>query len=763
MNSRLLRSGIWFLPALLLGTVAAHGRTSLWLKQALDEQHQVKSPYVHNDRYLVELQAGQVLNQGVIRNVGPYALVKWDDRMLADILTTDRVKRIEPILRLTPVLDESRPLIELPAVQEVSDAAITGATGMNVLVGIVDSGIDPYHPDFFDANELHTRIVRALDLSTNREWTADDINQGTCTLSDVVGHGTHVAGIATGNGNALPGRQYCGVAPAADLAVVKTSTFGEDEVIEGVDWIYQLASDEGKPAVVNLSLETRMGPHDGTSVFERYLSELTGPGRLLVVAAGNGGDLCIHARTSFPAGETASVYCTTGTESQDFAMCDFWVTANSAPAITAVAPDGGEYEPFTSSQAGRNLGSLGTLYFFQDPQPDPENGRYNTTFYLATGIAVQDWEFRIENMGEGTLSLDAWSQSAEFDSTVCTPYQTVSSPATADSAIAVGALVSRTSWTSLAGGRQYADVPPVGSMATFSNRGPRIDGRRIPHLCAPGMGIMAPRSGQLPTGGYESRISPDGNYLLLEGTSMAAPQVTGALALLLELEPSLSVAAAMADLSASADYLADQSDWDPAAGSGLLNVHALLELIHPEAPNLFLRADPQALTLYWTLNSTGSLQQLNIERVGPTDADTLYFDITDQALLAYGHYLDTRVLTGEYYEYRLLGYTVDGTLYWASSPVGGTALPSTHALAILRYPIPARDEVTLQISRQQEDALLACDLYNVLGQKIWSRNYMEDSRVVEINLSLESCPAGVYFVQVTNGSDKAITRVLKIP
>src|SRR6185503_18468917 len=107
-----------------------------------------------------------------------------------------------------------------------------------------------------------------------------------------VGHGTHVLGIAGGDGSAtgggVPAYTYAGMAPKADLVVVKTD-MSDTGVLDGVAYVMNRATALGKPAVVNLSLGTLYGPKDGTSPFEAGIAALTGPGRVIVVAAGNDG------------------------------------------------------------------------------------------------------------------------------------------------------------------------------------------------------------------------------------------------------------------------------------------------------------------------------------------------------------------------------------------------------------------------------------------------------------------------------------------
>ena len=168
-------------------------------------------------------------------------------------------------------------------------------TGNGVLVGIVDTGIDVKHPAFRSGGS--TRIVNYLDQEENAEFTGAEINAGLASGSiDEIGHGTHVAGIAAGNGAGSPNGEWAGVAPDADLAIVKTS-FSSSDIALAVAHIFSIADARSQPCVVNLSLGGHAGGHDGTTVTERAIDQMSGVGKMVVVSAGNEGRDNIHSTT----------------------------------------------------------------------------------------------------------------------------------------------------------------------------------------------------------------------------------------------------------------------------------------------------------------------------------------------------------------------------------------------------------------------------------------------------------------------------------
>ena len=216
-----------------------------------------------------------------------------------------------------------------------------GDTGQGTVVGVVDTGIDLANQDFQtiagtrivdlwdqdacptqDLNGCPTQPPNSGGYTYGAECSQASINSATCgpflygatcedppdvnndnwlPEEDCDGHGTHVAGIAAANGRAASPTIYIGVAPQADLVIVKSDGSLAD-VIDGVDYVFKVAAARGEPASVNLSLGTYEGPHDGSDMFETMLDALTGAGRLITVAAGNEAtnNATLHYRATRP-------------------------------------------------------------------------------------------------------------------------------------------------------------------------------------------------------------------------------------------------------------------------------------------------------------------------------------------------------------------------------------------------------------------------------------------------------------------------------
>ncbi len=202
--------------------------------------------------------------------------------------------------------------------------------GDGIVIGFIDTGIDFNHGDFKNSDGT-TRVkyiwdqIQPCNATTPQpynygiEWTSVEIDSGICTHVDpsfCVGHGTHVAGIAAGNGSAV--NNFTGVAPKADIIMVASpfttgcvSTNATTcsaapvgwltTIADGVDYIFKKADALGKPCVINASLGTydvasAYGSRDGKDPAAQVIDGLVKAkdGRVFVASAGNSGESKHH-------------------------------------------------------------------------------------------------------------------------------------------------------------------------------------------------------------------------------------------------------------------------------------------------------------------------------------------------------------------------------------------------------------------------------------------------------------------------------------
>src|SRR5262249_33447372 len=159
--------------------------------------------------------------------------------------------------------------------------------------------------------------------------------------------------------------QFTGMAPKADIIVVAT-TFQTADIIDGVNYIFQKAAALGKNAVVNLSLGSQFGAHDGTEDFDTAMNAMTGHGQSICVPAGNDGHAGIHCKQLVPPGGGAQTitfnvpaYTANPGTVNDFVLVDAYYpgTANMTVTLTSPGPSPIVVGPVTVGTQGTNAGS----------------------------------------------------------------------------------------------------------------------------------------------------------------------------------------------------------------------------------------------------------------------------------------------------------------------------------------------------------------------------------------------------------------------
>lgn len=450
-----------------------------------------------------------------------------------------------------------------------------------------------YHADLEEEYGCTSRETPCAILS------ATEINQaltGETTTSlqkDRLGHGTHVASIAAGGGISDP--NYQGIAPQATLIVallaVDSIEVQDADVVLASRFVYERADEAGQPAVVNLSLGGDFGPHDGTTILERSLVSLVDrPGRAMVVAAGNSGGTFadgpdgvegpfgIHTDVRV-AGESIVDLVIPNEQTTFDGDVLVWIDTKPGQALSVGVESDGQVIVSPSSQGHSADGTQGRwegLVSNEVPLDDEDLvDLQNGALVLLSGKFKHDEVIRLRLSGQAHASL--WVQgSGELGAVGLTRGPlfglarhggTITVPATAPELIAVGATLNRSSWPSRAGATSELSLfseeldDTLGSVGFFSSLGPNQAGNAKPDVLAPGaavVGAMAPSADPAPLGGPNNPSSlflgsvlcdsdpqcavVDANHGVAIGTSMAAPVVSGAVALLFEQDPNLTQA-----------------------------------------------------------------------------------------------------------------------------------------------------------------------------------------------------------------------------
>lgn len=457
-------------------------------------------------------------------------------------------------------------------------------TGKDVVVGVIDGGLQYNHIGFYDSEgkELRLKRVWNQNLQGNApegyyygtEYTTPEEIIAAKRDESSESHATHVMGIAAG---AYKGNDYYGIAPDADLVFVSydlaDNSSSNTSIADGIKYIYDYAESVGKPCVINMSLGHHLGPHDGTSTFDRICDELQGEGRLLVGAAGNEGEYTIHAQKTLTADDTAMKSLIEFTPYWNYyynymvSTVDIWGDADKDFTVKVIVYDRANdkivytSEAFstatgTSKEISNPTGAFGKVYVAT--ATDPNNHKGNATIDLVLGSLKNNYYVGFEVSGSEGTTVNAWADaymswltnagSAEF-----TNGDTNSTMGeiggTGKRIISVGAYTSSNYVEHYYSSTYNQSNQTVNQLATFSSHGPTVDGRMKPDIAAPGTMIVSSlNSTACQRGGsdynyvaaIENVNTTNYYYGSMEGTSMASPVVTGTLATWLQARPNLT-------------------------------------------------------------------------------------------------------------------------------------------------------------------------------------------------------------------------------
>lgn len=451
----------------------------------------------------------------------------------------------------------------------------TSYKGKNVIIGVYDTGIDWDHFDFRDpVDTTKSRILRIWDQTLTAtaseasptgfpygvEYTQAQINDeldGTPARvvreNDINGHGTHVAGTAAGNGAALPSRRYTGMAPEADIVIIKGSntSFSDSRIIDGLTYLRNLAATLGRPAVMNWSLGSQFGPHDGTRPYEKAIDSFTNsaPGRVVAVAAGNDNGTNLHNRIILNANTSGSMaFAVPDSTASDVFEYRIYSNNDSSVSATVTAPDGSTLTATPQQSVSLRVLSDSFAVLLSNQIDVANNNRYVDVYVSRNGTnnrrPTGTWTLSITNNTSNILTMDGWLyyKNGAFSATTVSGGNNdylVASPANATSAIAVASYTGKNNW--------YSNAVPTGaytfptsrsdSISQFSVRGPRRDGVLKPEIAATGEAVISCLSSDAVASFSNGSITEPGLYVKDQGTSMASPGVAGAVALLLQANP----------------------------------------------------------------------------------------------------------------------------------------------------------------------------------------------------------------------------------
>ena len=539
----------------------------------------------------------------VTQSVGNLITVSCEVEAIEAVRQHPNIKSLKGATKVTPDVEFSVPEIRASrrVLRDALPQGVAVPDGSGVIVGVVDFGGDFAH-DNFRKPDGTTRLLNLWDQNGSnnsmspsgypygREFTATHINDA-LNSSDPYGflaynpgsraHGTHVMDTAAGNGR---GTGRPGVAPKADLIFVQLESGDDDpresfgnsrRLQDAVKYIFDRAAQLGRQAVVNLSLGTHGGPHDGSTHAEKWFDGLLQtPGRAIVISAGNSRPRRSHAADRLAPGQTRTLGWGKSPSDPTTNEIEVWYNGDAEMEATLVFPTGQRFGPMPlgaktriiKDPSGQRAGEM------IHRANDSLNGDNIVNIFLGTALPSGTWGVELRAVGQRPADFHAWIErddrgQSQFVAADDVQTHTIGSISCGRDTITVG------SYRPKVLGRDLSD---------FTAEGPSRDGKQKPEVSAPGDGIVAANSG---TGN---------GTVTMSGTSMAAPHVTGVVALLMQAAGrNLTVAEIrQAVIGAARRTPPPGNGWHSRYGNGRIDCAAAVLSLLPQAPVLQAPVEP---------------------------------------------------------------------------------------------------------------------------------------------------------------------------
>ena len=545
----------------------------------------------------IDGNAAEVLRQyscKELARVGDISIAAIPLSSLGALSCGRQVKRIETGRRCSIQMDTTRLVVNAEKVY-TGEGLSQSYTGRGVVVGVQDIGFDLTHPNFYSADMSQYRIKALWD-----QLSRDTIGSTLYVGRDYVGrdallelrhpidgetqtHGTHTAGIAAGSGAEGNGdiSPYRGMACDADLVLVDNAadnaslidpkdyykfTYATDAL--GFKYIFDYAERMHQPCVINFSEGSSQDFHGYDQLYYELLAKLIGPGRIIVSSAGNDGarNSYIHKNIgkeragAFIMGNEKRFSCTAKSK-QTFTFRVSVYDNVASPQIVDIstvkvcnAQDslltdsllvGGKKYIWRVLAYPNSYDTSETAYDIQISSPS----KLGDSPQVSLQVMGRDADIELYRMSGYMFphSLDP-----VLDAGDCR--YTIFSPSSSPDVICVGSTSYRTQFVNYLGEKKVYDSGQKGIRSPFSAMGPTLDGRIKPDVMAPGQNIISSYSSFFINNPKNVNASVKSDVRHFEyngrtyawnanaGTSMSAPVVTGAIALWLQADPTLTPA-----------------------------------------------------------------------------------------------------------------------------------------------------------------------------------------------------------------------------
>ena len=488
-------------------------------------------------KYSGSLDAVRAFATSIVELKNEYAILTLREGNMGRLSDIPQIEFIEKPKRLYFETENGRRASCINEIQSPRSSVLESPLfGDGVLVAVLDSGIDYTNHDF-RLPDGKTRIYRLWDqtiagappegYALGTEYTREEINEALeqrdeagrrriVPSEDTSGHGTAVAGVAAGNGRGS-GNLYRGIATESELIIVKLGRPKEEgfprttELMQALNYVVEQSLLVGKPIAINISIGNTYGAHDGTSLLERFIDDMSNFWKS-VICVGAGNEAAGAGHTSGTLGDEEVRIQLAIQENQPTVNVQIWKSYVDEIGISVISPGGtrvGPIDPVLGPQRFR-IGGTEILLYYGKPSPYSVAQEIYLDFlpvesYITEGI----WEIVLTPVRIVSGDYNLWLPSENVlnrGTGFLLPSEatTLTIPSTASRVITVGAY-----------------DPLTFSYADFSGRGnTRGEGRTKPDIVAPGVNITTTAVGA--------------GTVTVTGTSFAAPFATGASALLME-------------------------------------------------------------------------------------------------------------------------------------------------------------------------------------------------------------------------------------
>lgn len=584
---KLLLADTSSIPALEVGRFITEKNNKKTIAVLIETSSANDADYLRKKGYFIRTSMGNISTADVTA------------QEIKTLATSPFIRRIELPLLLRKTDTTMRRITTVEEVLKGKSPLSRPYTGKNVLIGIIDDGIDISHPDFYD-NNGHIRISHLWNMDNGQninhqpvppagfnygtEWKSDSLEYyakrfknkgiGIYPMQALFGnsfHGTSVTSLAAGNDGVAPDAEIVSVALTATVDTLLRS----DRVIDAIMYIYRIANQQKKKCIINISLGTQAGgPHDGKTLLEKAIDNFSYecPDLLVCVSAGNDGNNWKHWG-GFPVGRDssfgffictykASLYFSIPRHDSKNLRISIGESKFGSYALPNINKDSVYYQsPFLNidslinNQSPTTFKSLlpnGNLSSFITFTASHYNDDYDELIITTderTSTTANPFDthlYRFVLKGEGTVH--AWYPFLNLHPLFYfnnNPYPNDSTYHNTDNEFSTG--IPSNAFTVISSGAynlRSCYVNMKGKVVSqyekcrttyFTSHGPTLDGRIKPDILAPGDNVFAARSRFQDYMDFESIL--DANTVSFGGTSASSPITAGVAALIWEKYP----------------------------------------------------------------------------------------------------------------------------------------------------------------------------------------------------------------------------------